>query len=362
VTGPVRPPTPADQAWAQLAADLTPAKSLARIDAVTARAVTTITIIGLLLTGLGAFAAGLPNALGEPATALAVATVITAALAVASALAAQLLTITRRLNPANLADVRAWYRRQFELRAYPTQAATLLLLAAALLAGATAAAALLATPATAPTLTVTQTLQPGPSGSTSPAQASATVSVTFRGLAPGQVATLTLATPGAAGALGRAAATAAPDGTATLTLTAGALTTAQPVTLTAVAPGQICQATLTPARAQPALTCHTGLPNRPVAQPQSGSRTARDRATSLRPAVTDLQLSAVRSAVAIAARRSQAHVRAANVPDHESARLLASERLPKRRPHPPKLPIRRVSAGKTAVQRARRDSNPRPSA
>jgi hypothetical protein len=124
VTGPVRPPTPADKAWAVLAADLTPARSLARIDTVTARAVTTVTVIGLLLTGLGAFAAGLPTALGEPATALAVATVITAALAVAAALTAQLLTITRRLNPANLSDVRAWYHRQFDLRAYPTQAAT----------------------------------------------------------------------------------------------------------------------------------------------------------------------------------------------------------------------------------------------
>jgi hypothetical protein len=262
VTGPVRPPTPADQAWAQLAAELTPAKSLGRIDAVTARAVTTVTVVGLLLTGLGAFAAGLPAALGETATALAVATVITAALAVAAALTAQLLTITRRLNPANLADVRAWYQRQFELRAYPTQAATALLLAAALLAGATATSALLATPATAPTLTVTQTLQPGPSGGTSTAQAPVTMSVTFRGLAPGQPATLTLTTPGAAGALARAAATAAPDGTATLTLTAGALTTAESVIVTAVAPGQICRAVLTPSRAQPALTCSTRLPNR----------------------------------------------------------------------------------------------------
>jgi hypothetical protein len=201
VTGPVRPPTPADQAWAQLAADLTPARSLARIDAVTARAVTTVTVIGLLLTGLGAFAAGLPTTLGEPATALAVALVITAALAVAAALAAQLLTITRHLNPANLADVRAWYHRQFELRAYPTQAATALLLAAALLAGATAAAALLKSPAAAPTLTVAQTLQ---SGGTSTAQASVTTSVTFHGLAAGQPATLTLTTP-AAGVLARAA-------------------------------------------------------------------------------------------------------------------------------------------------------------
>ncbi|HEY1345347.1 MAG TPA: hypothetical protein VGF54_10210 [Streptosporangiaceae bacterium] len=38
-----------------------------------------------------------------------------------------MLTITRHLNPANLADVKAWYRRQFTLRACTTQAATILL-------------------------------------------------------------------------------------------------------------------------------------------------------------------------------------------------------------------------------------------
>ena len=54
MTGPVRPPSRADQAWADLAAELAPAKSLARIDTVTARAVTTITVVGVLLTGLGA--------------------------------------------------------------------------------------------------------------------------------------------------------------------------------------------------------------------------------------------------------------------------------------------------------------------
>ena len=65
-----------------------------------------------------------------------------AALAVGCALTAQVLTITRRLNPANLADVQAWYRRQFTIRAYTTQAATILLIGAALLAGATAVTAI----------------------------------------------------------------------------------------------------------------------------------------------------------------------------------------------------------------------------
>jgi hypothetical protein len=253
VTGPVRPATSADQAWAQLAADLTPARSLARIDTVTARAITTVTIVGVLLTGLGAVAAAVPAEAGT-VRALAIAAVIAASLAVAAALTAQVLTITRRLNPANLTEVRTWYHRQFELRAYPTQAATILLLAAALLAGAAAATALFTSPASTPTLTITQA--PGPDGSAATAQSTVTVSVTFRGLAPGQPATLVLTTPGVVGSLARAAATGAPDGTAETALTA-LLPATRPLVVTATTPGQSCQATLSPATAQPALTCHT---------------------------------------------------------------------------------------------------------
>jgi hypothetical protein len=145
VTGPVRRTSPADQAWADLAAQLTPAASLARIDAITSRAVTTITVIGVLLTGLGALAAGQVAHRGL-ARDLAVAAVITATLSVACALTAQVLTITRGLNPANLAEVQAWYQRQFQLRARVTQGATVLLILAAVLAGAAAAASLLSQP------------------------------------------------------------------------------------------------------------------------------------------------------------------------------------------------------------------------
>ena len=62
---------------------------------------------------------------------------ITATLAVASALSAQVLSISRRLNPANLAEVQGWYRRQFTTRGYAAQVATMLLIIAALLAAAT---------------------------------------------------------------------------------------------------------------------------------------------------------------------------------------------------------------------------------
>lgn len=146
---PVRPTTAADKAWADLAAQLTPAGSMARIDTVTARAVTTITTIGLLLTGLGALGADQFAKNSPAASALAVAAVIVASLSVACALTAQLLTITRRLNPADLLQVKAWYHRQFTLRARATQAATILLIIAALLAGATAATTLLTAPAQA---------------------------------------------------------------------------------------------------------------------------------------------------------------------------------------------------------------------
>ena len=146
MTGPVRPTSPADQAWADLAARLTPAASLDRVDTVTARAVTTITVLGVLLTGLGALSAG-QLAHGTADRALAAATIITAALAVACALTAQVLTITRGLNPANLIEVQAWYQRQFSTRARATQAATILLILSALLAGATAATTVLTTPA-----------------------------------------------------------------------------------------------------------------------------------------------------------------------------------------------------------------------
>jgi len=247
VTDPVRPPSRADQAWTALAAELTPAKSLARVDTVTARAVATITVVGVLLTGLGALSITEPGQAGL-ARALAAATVITAALAVGSALAAQVLTITRRLNPNDLVEVKGWYRRQFRTRAYPTQAATILLLLAALLAGATATAILTIGQMATPTITVTQT-RASPADGTSTVQ----VSVTFRALAPGQVATVTVTAAGHT--LARAIAAPAPDGNAAVTLTASHIATGQPVTLTARTPGQACQATLPTGTQQATLTC-----------------------------------------------------------------------------------------------------------
>ncbi|MCA1694446.1 MAG: hypothetical protein LC749_06820 [Actinobacteria bacterium] len=68
---PVGPPTPREQALAALAEELTPAKSLQRLDTATARVVSTISIVATLLTGLGLVTAGLTN-LTETARVLAV--------------------------------------------------------------------------------------------------------------------------------------------------------------------------------------------------------------------------------------------------------------------------------------------------
>ena len=76
-----------------------------------------------------------------------IAAVACAALAVACALAAQILTITRHLNPENLAAVRAWYKRRIDTRGNATRAATVLLLIAAVLAGVAAIVALATTDA-----------------------------------------------------------------------------------------------------------------------------------------------------------------------------------------------------------------------
>jgi hypothetical protein len=253
VTGPVQRPTIADQDWADLSATLTPANSLARVDTVTARAVTTITVIGLLLTGLGAVNTGFLDR-GGLVRGFAVATVITAVLAVAAALTAQVLTITRHVNRANHSEVEAWYLRQVRTRAYPTQAATVLLLVSALLAGATAVANLTTEPSIVPTMTITQTTG-SPAAGAAAGQVAVSATVTFRGLAPGQEASLSISTAGRT--LARAAATPASDGTAVITLITST-PAGPPVTVAARAPGQSCETALMPGLSQPALVCHAG--------------------------------------------------------------------------------------------------------
>jgi hypothetical protein len=250
--GGVRAPNLQEQRWITFAGTLTPASSLARVDTVTARVVTTVTIVGTLLTGLGLLGASMTTANGA-ARWLGAAAVIAAALAVACALAAQLLSINRRLNTNDPDAVAAWYVHQMDTRAYPTQWATYLLLAAVVLAGAAAAVALGTAPATDPVVAVTRTLQPATG--TSPATATVTIDVTFQGLPPGQAGSVVAQAGRTGPVLASAAATTGSSGTASRTLTVSDVPTRETVIVVAATPTQRCTEPVGPGSNRPALTC-----------------------------------------------------------------------------------------------------------
>lgn len=266
-TGPqqaVRPVTAEDRVWVNLADELTPARSLERVDTATDRVVRTVTIIGTLLGGLGVFGATKPSVSG-PARWITIAAVACAALAVACALAAQILTITRHLNPENLAEVRAWYKRRIDTRGYPTRAATLLLLIGAVLAGVAAIVALATATPSQPSIAVTRALNDaalgggtaGGAGAGPAAQPTSTITaeVTFPGLTSGQSATVVISAARTGQVLASAAITPAADGTATRTLTVSGLLPSVPVTVLAQAGPHQCRATLGAGSARPTITC-----------------------------------------------------------------------------------------------------------
>jgi hypothetical protein len=265
----VRPVSDEDRVWVNLADELTPAKSLERVDTATDRVVRTVTIIGTLLGGLGVFGAAKPSVSG-PARWLTIAAVACAALAVACALAAQILTITRHLNPDNLAAVRAWYKRRIDTRGYPTRAATFLLLTGAVLAGAAAIVALATAAPNQATIAVTRALDnatvttprtgTGTGTSTGSGTTTITAEVTFRGLTSGQSATVVVSAAGTGQVLASAAITPATDGTATRTLTVSGLSPAEPVTVVARGGSQQCRATLGAGSARPVVTCAPASP------------------------------------------------------------------------------------------------------
>jgi hypothetical protein len=263
----VRPVTDEDRVWADLAGELTPAKSLERVDTATDRVIRTVTIIGTLLGGLGVFGATKPSVSG-PARWITVAAVACAALAVACALAAQVLTITRHLNPENLAAVRAWYKRRIDTRGYPTRAATVLLLMGAVLAGAAAIVALATATPSQPTIAVTRALGHAPvttAGTSSPSAGAPpaitiTAEVTFRGLTSGQSATVVVSAAPTGQVLASAAFTPATDGTATRTLTVSGLPPAEPVIVVARGGSQQCRATLGAGSAHPVVRCGPAAP------------------------------------------------------------------------------------------------------
>lgn len=267
--------TPRQRALAALADELTPTKSLARLDVATARVVSSVTLVTALLTGLGLVAVGLPATAGAPRT-LATVSVGLAFLAVLCALAAQVLTVSQGVNPNNLKDVERWYRRVFAYRAPLASAASALMVAAAAVAGTAALGTLTAARGDRPTFAVTRTAElpvptETPTLATPPAPAAdapgaaatrgtvvragtVVVEVTFRGLAADQVLTVTVTVDDTRAA--QAALIPGPEGAATQTLTvvhvpAQAVVTvdawADPTTCTAsLAPGQPTRATCTP--------------------------------------------------------------------------------------------------------------------
>jgi hypothetical protein len=230
----VRPTGDADRVWVELAEELTPAKSLARIDAATARVVTTTAVIGTLLTGLGLVAAT-ASTTSTWSRRLAVAAVVIAACAVVMALSAQVLSVTRTVNRNNLVEVRRWYDRRFTSRATPTRWATILLVVAALAAGGSALLKALDPGPTDPTIAVSRTYLPETRTDT------VTVEVTFRDLDPGTVATVRVTAAGRV--VATAAFTPATDGTATRTVTADRLNPGAAVTVDATADRTTCTAT-----------------------------------------------------------------------------------------------------------------------
>jgi hypothetical protein len=242
-------PDPRVSAWQALADELTPAKSLARIEAATTRVLGNVSLVGTLLTGAGLLAAGLPRA-GNASTPLAVAAVVAAVLAVAAALTAQVLTVRRGVNTNNLVEVKAWYRSQFRRRAYTTRAATVLLLTAVLLAGGSALVAILDRGDGRLTLTVVE------SGTTPTAESPETtllVEVAFRGLAAGTVATVlvTADTPDDSTVLAQGAVGSGGDGTASRTITVEGVPRTGTVEVSATGGGRQCRASIDLARAAP---------------------------------------------------------------------------------------------------------------
>jgi len=125
-----------DLLWRDAAAELAPAKSLARMDERARQVVTGVGLVGTLLTGLGVVAGTQVNT-SALTRGLALAAVCAATLAVLIALAMLLVRFPRRVAIGDLAEVESSYLRQFQ-RGYGVVAAGLVLLVAVVLAGITA--------------------------------------------------------------------------------------------------------------------------------------------------------------------------------------------------------------------------------
>jgi hypothetical protein len=134
------PVTDRVRVWREAAGELTPAKSLARVDEKARQVATQVGLVGTLLTGLGLLGADRLD-VSPLVRWLALAAVCAAVAAVVLSIGALLLQFRPALATGDLAEVERWYRGQFR-RAYAVVAAGVLVLVAVILAGWAALAAL----------------------------------------------------------------------------------------------------------------------------------------------------------------------------------------------------------------------------
>jgi hypothetical protein len=226
-----------DRLWTGAAAELTPAKSLARVDERAKQVVANVTLVGSVLTGLGLLASSKLDTSG-PGRVIAIAAVCVALVAIVLALASTLLRFTPSLSPGNLAEVEAWYRRQFRW-AYWVIAAGVLLLVAVVLAGAATLVVLSGTRSEQPTMSAQVT------GTGAAAKVTARVEVA--GMAPGQVLRVDVVGVDAAGSstvLARAVSRGADGGTVATAMEVTGVGGYAKVQVTAAMPGRRCTASV----------------------------------------------------------------------------------------------------------------------
>ncbi len=235
-----------DLTWREAAAELAPAKSLARVEDRAKQVVSTVSLVGTLLAGLGLVAG---DQLTDPGSGLArrlgLAAAGAAVVAVVLAVGWSLLRISRGVAPGNLVAVRDWYGRQFR-RAYLVVAAGVLLLVAVVLAGIAGMLAITVGPGRAdqPVLSLAVTGSEAGSGTGSGVDLEANAAVRVHGVLAGRLVRVEVVGMGAQGqgsiVLARAVTSADGDGTASVSLDAVKLAGVQLVELVAHLPGRTC--------------------------------------------------------------------------------------------------------------------------
>jgi hypothetical protein len=245
------PLTATDRRWLQAAAELEPARSLARAEDRAKQLVGTVSVVGVLLGGLGLVAATRLEAV-PVARWLAIATVTLASAGVVLALWTLVLR-EHTVRPNDLEAVQRWYAAQFR-RARLVRAAGLLLLGGVLLAGLTGLVILVAHPDDRPVVELVV------SGSGTAQTAHATVR--WSGLPSTQVVIVTLTgmTGTTRQVLAQGVANAEHGGRATVTLDTTKLRGASRLVVSVVAGTRSCVTTLTlnplgAGRPSAALTC-----------------------------------------------------------------------------------------------------------